>query len=625
MLSLVRAVREIGLLTSDDDLAIDTETTGLDLYAGDVIRGVSVAYRFDGELVSGYFPISHPATKNLTAAERNRLVRALTRTRARHVFWNRPFDQASLAQIGMKPRTRNTRDAGMISWLINENDSHKLKVQGDYYLGYDASAEKKALDAIMAGTPAKDILARVRPGIRKGCVGKARQWAQEMATKSKKTWATLTGDDIAPYAAMDPVITLELSEKQEAGEIGDREEYAEAIEHEHAVQDVVYRMVRRGVKVNVDAVNELAVKYRARLAEIEPEFKGTNLRSTMQLRKLLFETWELPPQHRTKTGWSTDKDTLHELAYHPGVEMILEHRALSKMVGTYLEPMAHWADKDGRVHSSINTGGSVENDGMGTGGTVTGRFSSSRPNLQNIPKSSTDGSVKKLYIPADGLELWEYDLHSAELYVGAALAGDDAMIEALVEPGRNFHKETAAALFPSAEEPFYTLAKNLNYGIPYGIGPYKFSLYLVKGLRQPMSDELLYKAKSIIQGHRRLWPKTHAAMARCARYAEQNDRLPMLAPGRWRHFSGWKTSVPSYTAWNAAVQGGVAEIMKSWMVRSEPELAKLLAFLVLQVHDSLWVEQPPGMGEAITALLQSTLDEINPLDLRITIDAKRLN
>lgn len=614
MLSLVRAVREIGLLTSDDDLAIDTETTGYDLYAGDVIRGVSVAYRFDGELVSGYFPISHPATKNLTAPERNRLVAALTKTRARQVFWNRPFDQASLAQIGMKPRTRNVYDAGMVSWLINENDSHKLKVQGDYYLNEDASAEQTALKATMAGTPAKDILARVRPGIRKGKVGVARQWAQEMAAKSKKTWATLTGDDIAPYAAKDTELTLRLAEMQCSGEIGERETYCEAVDHEHAVQNVVYRMCKRGVRVNVDAVEKLAVEYRQRIAEIEPEFEGTNLRSTMQLRKLLFETWELPPQHRTSTGWSTDKDTLHELAYHPGVELILEHRALTKMVGTYLDPMAKWADKNGRVHSSINTSG-----------TVTGRFSSSRPNLQNTPKASTDGSVKKLYVPADGLELWEYDLHSAELYVGAALAGDDAMIEALTEPGRNFHKETAAALFPSDEEPFYTLAKNLNYGIPYGIGPYKFALYLVKGLRQPMSDELLYKAKSIIQGHRRLWPKTHAAMARCSRYAEQNDCLPMLAPGRWRHFSGWKTTVPSYTAWNAAVQGGVAEIMKSWMVRSEPELARFLAYLVLQVHDSLWVEQPPGMGEAITALLQSTLDEINPLDLRITIDAKRLN
>lgn len=622
LLTLAEAIRDIGRLTSDDDLAIDTETTGLDLYAGDVIRGVSVAYRSPDDrsiILSGYFPISHPNTSNLTGGERNRLVRALSTTKARHVFWNRNFDQASLAQIGMKPRTRHTHDAGMVSWLINENDSHKLKVQGDYYLGYDASAEQEHLKQVMAGVPAKDILANIRPFIRKGKVGVARQWAQEQANKTRKTWGTLTGDDIAEYAARDTVITLELSEKQERGEIGPAAfeqdgNYTEAIPHEHAVQDVVYRMCKRGVKVNLEAVESLATEYRARLAEIEPEFEGTNLRSTMQLSKLLFETWGLPPQHRTASGWSTDKDTLMELAHHDGVELILEHRALSKMVGTYLEPMARFADDNCRVHSSINTSG-----------TVTGRFSSSRPNLQNIPKASTDGSVKKLYVPGEGLELWEYDLHSAELYVGAALAGDDAMIEALTEPGRNFHKETAAALFPSSDEPFYTLAKNLNYGIPYGIGPYKFALYLVKGLRQPMSDDLLQQARSIIQGHKRLWPKTHAAMARCARYAEQNDCLPMLAPGRWRHFGGWRTSVPSYTAWNAAVQGGVAEIMKAWMVRSEPELTRLLSFLVLQVHDSLWIEQPPGIAEQLTALLQATLDEINPLDLRITIDAKRLN
>src|SRR5262249_12551272 len=114
---------------------------------------------------------------------------------------------------------------------------------------------------------------------------------------------------------------------------------------------------------------------------------------------------------------------------------------------------------------------------------------SHEPNLQNIPKDSTDDAIKHLYVPTPGMELWEFDLHSAELYVGASVAGDTDMMAALSEPGRDFHTETAMKVFGTIEGNRRTLAKNLNYGIPYGIGPRKFATYLVKGTGQPVTEK----------------------------------------------------------------------------------------------------------------------------------------
>lgn len=622
MLSVNEAIQGIERLPSGSDLAIDTETTGLDLYAGDVIRGVSVAYRTpDGEMRSGYFGVSHPGGGNMTAREKRALVRALDRTDARHVYWNRNFDAASLAQIGLMPRTGEDAwyDGSTAAWLQNENDPGKLKEQGQHWLGYDAGEEKRELAKLMKGYAAPELYKRIRPGIRKGMTKVGHAWAKERAAASKKTWATLTIEDIEKYAAMDTVLTLDMDELQHvdgwlAGSLG-TDPWPD-MEREFQLTEVVYRIMERGVRVNLDRAQALARTYNTRIAEIEEQFDGINLSSTKQLAKLVYDTWGIEPRSFTDGGApSVDKEALEGLqGYHDGIDVILEHRGLTKMVGTYLNPMSVWADDNNRVHTSLNVTG-----------TVTGRFSSSHPNLQNIPKNSTDDTVKKLYVPSDGFELVEYDLHSAELYVGAAITGDTDMQAALLEPGRNFHEETADGVFGRHDEPFYTLAKNLNYGIPYGMQGKKYALYLVKALKKPMSEGLIRQGQQAVKAHKKKWPITHRGIQRLTDFATENDYIPMIVPGRFRHFTGWTTHVPGFTAFNAAVQGGVAEIMKSWMIEVEQPLEALGARMVLQVHDSLWTEQPIGTTARIEAMLQEALDGINPLSIRLTIDSKKLN
>lgn len=618
MPSITEAAEAIARLPEQTWVAIDTETTGLDLYAGDVTRGVSVAYRTsDGDdVVSDYYPVTHPNTDNVDPAP---LVEALRTTRATHIYHNAGFDWTAMEQLGLDPQYVRYYDSNVLAWMQNENNLSKLKVQAERYLGADSGEEQRALKRIMAGYNAPDLYKRIRPGIRKGMTKIGHAWAAERAAASKKTWATLTGDDIAYYAAKDTDLTLRLMELQRSPHFMDSETLPWLGEQTMLrTQAVVHRMVKRGVKVDLERSQALAREYNARIAEIEAEFAGQidNLNSNPQLARLVYGEWGIEPTHFTDTKQpSVNQEALLEMeGDHPGVSLILEHRGLSKMVGTYLNPMNTWSDDEHRIHSSLNVTG-----------TVTGRFSSSHPNLQNIPKNSTDDTVKKLYIPSEGFELVEYDLHSAELYVGASVCGDMAMQAALSEPGRNFHKETAQGIFGRSDEPYYTLAKNLNYGIPYGIGAKKFALYLVKGLRKPFSRALVSQAQGIIDRHRKLWPVTHKAIRRLTNYADEHDYIPMIVPGRFRHFSGWTQSVPAYTAFNAVVQGGVAEIMKLWMLESEGPLIEWGARMVLQVHDSLWIEQPPGIEPMVTELLQSTLDGINPVSMRLTIDAKRLN
>lgn len=596
------------------ELAIDTETTGLDLYVGDTIRGISLAFEWGSEGLQNYYvPLTHPDSFE---ADPTPLVRALNDTEAQHIFHNASFDWKALSQIGVRPRFDRYDDTSTLSWLRNENADHGLKENDQLWLGGDAFAEKRGLKAIMDGQRWQDIYATVKPGIRKGKLTLAKGWAKEYAAATTKTWGTLTADDIGTYALRDTEATLALYNKFLLDMNYHGTPPWTAYPRELKWRGLTYRVTETGVRVDLERVAALEATYVTQLAAIEVDFEGINLASTKQLAELLYDTWELPCTRFTETGGrSTDKEALADLeGSHEGIEVILEHRRLSKMVGTYLRPMGTWSDEEGRVHTQLNPIG-----------TVTGRLSSSHPNMQNIPKQATDDTVKSLFIPAPGFELWEYDLHSAELYVGASIANDTDMMAALSEEGRDFHDETADKVFGRHDEPYRTFAKNLNYGVPYGIGARKFATYLAKAKRRAVSERDVRMAQAIIQRHREAWPLTHRAIKTTEVFARENRFLPLHVEGRYRHFWGAGYKVPAdYTAWNAAVQGGVAEFMKDHGMAIEPELPNFGARIVLQVHDSWWVEQPPGMGDHVTALMQLVSDDINPFRMRLTWDAKQL-
>lgn len=595
----------VSALSGFETIAIDTETTGVQVWTKDVLRGVCIGFR--GE--SFYVPVSHPDSWNV--GETGTLLTALRSCDAMPVYANAPFDFRVLeAGIGLAPPLDRYRDVQVISWLMDENRRKALKYLGSLFFGEDEAAEQRHLKALMKSETQTAAYKRFRSmGLD---VRESKRLSQDPAARiAGKTWATFTAEDIAQYAAHDADLTDRVYRYLLA-----QPEYAEiepAVQRQHDVQAAAYRMTRRGVMIDAERARTLADDARHEALEIADGY-DVSIASAPQLAVLIYETWGLPVTERTDGGKpSTAAAVLEAMAgEHAGLDGILEYRRLVKAAQFY-EGLLEHADSDGRVHT-----------GFSVNGTVTGRWSSREPNLQQIPKASTNKDAKELFVAPPGFELVSFDLASAELRVIASLADDTEMMASLDEPGRSFHRETARAVFGTDAEPFYTLAKNLNYGISYGIGPKRFSTYIAKGRKEKQSPAHYRQAKDAIDAHRAAWPKLHAAIQNCSMYADLTGRLPLGWPGRFRHFTSPTMSypVPAYQAINSAVQGGVALFMNDLLLASEGPAAELGAAPVLAVHDSLVWEAPVGTSDALSDLLQRIADDINPWKLRMILDRK---
>jgi DNA polymerase-1 len=256
--------------------------------------------------------------------------------------------------------------------------------------------------------------------------------------------------------------------------------------------------------------------------------------------------------------------------------------------------------------------------------------------------------VRKCFIARPGYKLVEFDLNQAELRVIAGYAQETNMIDALMDPERNLHDETALAVFG----PGYTglqrrLAKNLNFGFPYGIGPQKFAHYLASVPtickhwqdkepgwtyrdREPKCHKCdVCRADVILQGYREAYPSLVHTMGALGKYADKHGRLGIGEwPGRYRHFRGAGYRVQGYTALNAIVQGGIGEFMKDMMIEWEQcgSAAMGDTRLVLQIHDALVFEIPEIYGtESLAVWLQRTANRINPFALPMLWEMKLWN
>lgn len=635
MAGLVRSEAEYRALLADlkglgtAPLAIDTETTGLRLYRDDVIRGVSFAYRKDDELMSWYLPISHGGGRNFKPS---RLITAFNRHRGLQVFHNGPFDWTALTQADKRYKLPEGRyyDTQVMSWLMDENADHRLKQLGMVYFGGDAGAEQRHLKELRRGRKKSLFYTELRAeGM---SVADAKVESARLHEESKRDWATFTGADIAEYAAKDTEITLRLMEEA-FDHRGRRPEYAptpEAFDRELRLQFVLWRMMRTGIRIDQDVAARQSQEAQARHDELAALFDGVNLNSTPQLRTLLFETWGLRAHRTTPTGMpSTDRAALEELEGDPRVRDLMEYRRLGKALSSYYRPFVETVGPDGRIHPSFSSCR-----------TVTGRFSCSDPNLQTIPRGDTLVGVRDVFVPDEGFELWEYDLEAAELRVQASLSRDVSLMEAL-EARVDLHARTATMVWgPDFTGLQRRLAKNLNYGFSYGIGPRKFSVYMVAGTGQAVTNCEYWDWKygvpgrprrcrqchvcqsaDILDGYRHASPELVRLMKGLEHIARADGYLELAHAGRYRHFRSPGMQVPYFTALNAMVQGGVAETMKDVMLEAEPEFERLGARLCLQVHDSLVVEVLPGTGEKVQEMLQAVLDDMNVFEMRLLFTA----
>ena len=354
---------------------------------------------------------------------------------------------------------------------------------------------------------------------------------------------------------------------------------------------VLADMESEGVAIDVPYLKDMQDEMGAQLSAIEAEVEQVagqkfNLNAPQQLAKVLFEDLRLPVGKRTKTGYSTDADTLEALRdKHPIVGLILEHRQLSKLKSTYVDALPQLVDPlSGRVHTSF-----------GQASTATGRLSSSNPNLMNIPIRTELGQRIRRAFKAGRPDhvLVSADYSQIELRIAAHLSGDPVLLAAFAA-GQDIHTATAAAVFKipigTVDANQRRLAKVANFGSIYGQGEYGLSQQL--GITGDVAREFLAQYWST-------YSRLKDYLDEVRRKARE-DGLVVSATGRRRAIPDLRSpnfqlrSAAERMAINFPMQSLAADIIKIAMVRLQREIEadQIEGRMLLQVHDELLFEVP---------------------------------
>lgn len=379
----------------------------------------------------------------------------------------------------------------------------------------------------------------------------------------------------------------------------------------------LYDMERDGFLVDCDELNRLGAQYDQQIAELKDEIFSLcgvapfNLNSPQQLGSVLFDTLGLPAKKKTARGYSTDAETLNELAeLHPAVDKILLYRQVAKLKSTYIDGLLRLTGRDGRIHTWFDQTIAA-----------TGRISSSEPNLQNIPVRTPMGrEIRRAFIAPAGSVLVDADYSQIELRLLAHLSGDEAMCEAFTL-GQDIHARTAAEVYgvplDEVTPQMRSSAKAVNFGIVYGISDFGLASNLHISRKEAAEFISRYFAR---------YPAIHRFMDACVSQGKA-EGYSVTMYGRRRPLP--ELSSPNYNrrqfgeraAMNTPVQGAAADIIKIAMnaVHDELKASGLTAKLILQVHDELIVEAPEEEREQVETLLRRCME--NAASLRVPLIA----
>ena len=380
---------------------------------------------------------------------------------------------------------------------------------------------------------------------------------------------------------------------------------------------VLARMQAEGICADKQRLLDFGVELEGKMKELEGRIyelagKQFNIGSPKQLSVVLFEELGLKGGKKTRTGWSTDAETLEKLKdQHELIPAVLDWRKVSKLKSTYVEGLTKTIEADGRIRSTFRQ--TV---------TATGRLSSADPNLQNLPVRREDGSeIRRCFTARPGWVLVDADYSQIELRVLAHVADDAAMQEAFAS-GEDFHAVTASQVFhvPLAEvtPKLRSAAKAVNFGIVYGISAWS------------LADDIKVsnaEAQGFIDAYLARYTGVKQYMDSVKADAEQNGFVTTIY-GRKRAIPELKASnfnLRSFgqrAAMNTPIQGAAADIIKLAMIRVDRRLRQegLQARLILQVHDELIVEAPENERETVTLLLKEEMEAAANLKVRLLAD-----
>jgi DNA polymerase-1 len=383
--------------------------------------------------------------------------------------------------------------------------------------------------------------------------------------------------------------------------------------------EILAEMELAGVLIDPKLLEEVAAEIDAELEQLSKQIyqeagREFNINSPQQLAEV-FDELKIEIKRKTKkTGRvSTSADVLEELAAtHPIARYVLDYRELAKLKGTYVEALPKLIDPHtGRIHTTFDQTG-----------TSTGRLSSLRPNLQNIPVRSAMGrEIRKAFVAAPGHRLVAADYSQIDLRVLAHVTGDEAMTRAFQE-GRDIHAEVARTGFgaktDAEEKELRRSAKIVNFAIAYGIGA--FGLAQRTGLSRT-------EAKQVIENYYKTYPGVRRYMEETPELARRQGYVRSLC-GRIRPIPEIKDKNfnvrqrAEREAINAPIQGGSADIFKLGMIRVDRALkqARLKARMILQVHDELLLEVPDKEVKKVKQLVKEEMEKAYPLNVPLVVE-----
>jgi DNA polymerase-1 len=574
-------------LAKAEVISFDTETTSTEEMQASIV-GISLAVR-EGE--GYYIPIGHLAGNNLPLEQTITALQAsMTNPKIPKIAHNAKYDTIVLARHGLdvSPITFDT----MIAEFLVDPASHNFGLKN---LAFTRLGEEMTHIEQLIGT------------------GKHQLSMAEIAIES-----------VATYAAADAETTLRLMPiMQKELKRVHGEKLMEEIEM--PLIKVLVEMEMTGVLLDLPFFKKLSDELTQRMGDIEKQVyeavgRTFNLNSTQQLSDVLFNRLRLEPPDRgrkTSSGhFSTSADILDALSgKHPVVDWVIEHRELSKLKSTYVEALPAAVDSNtGRVHTSYSQIGAV-----------TGRLSSSNPNLQNIPIRTEEGRrVRNGFIAPKGSMLLSVDYSQIELRIVAHMAKDEGMLAAF-RAGQDIHATTAAAIYnvplDQVNKEMRRHAKAINFGLIYGMSAF--------GLTR--STELtLAEAEDFVKAYFKQFPGVKQYLDGIRKQASADGYVETLL-GRRRYFPALQSKQNAVLknreereAINAPIQGTAADIMKIAMLHIPPALKKagLRAQMLLQVHDELVLEVPQKELEKTARLVQEVMGSAYSLDIPLSTEAR---
>ncbi len=568
-------------------ISFDTETTSTDEMQAELV-GISLSVQ---EGTGYYIPIGHKQDQNLSVEQVVSALREpMANSKIGKVAHNAKYDYIMLVRYGLavKPLTFDT----MIAEFVVDPGSRNLGLKG---------------------------LAFVR-------LGEQMTEIEELIGKGKNqiSMAEVDIDIAAAYAAADAEITLRLMPilREDLEHVGGMKLMEEI---EMPLVTILADMEMSGILLDLDFFSNMSEELQGRLNEIVKQVydsvgKEFNLNSTQQLSEVLFTRLRLePPDRGKKTAsghYSTSAAVLENLrGKHEVVDLVLEHRELSKLKSTYLDALPNAVNPStGRVHTSYSQIGAV-----------TGRLSSSNPNLQNIPiRTELGRRVRNGFIAGSGNVLLSVDYSQIELRIVAHMAEDEGMLTAFRQ-GQDIHATTAAAIYSvpleAVTKEMRRHAKAINFGLIYGMSAF--------GLTR--STELtLAESQDFVEAYFQKFPGVKKYLDGIRKIAAEQGYVETLL-GRRRYFPMLKnpTNVnlknrEEREAINAPIQGTAADIMKIAMLKIPEALQKagLNGKMLLQVHDEIVLECPESELDATVHVVRKTMETAYPLSIPLLTEAR---